>query len=259
MPHTEPLTFLFVRYLAVLAIMGALAWFTHAPWPAHRRDWWHIGVAGLMLHAGYLGGVFVSISLGLPAGVAALVVSLQPLLTAVLAGWWLGESVRLRQWIGLCLGLAGVALVVAHKLGAVFSLPALAFSVIALLAITLGTLYQKRFCPVFDWRTGAIAQFVPTTLLTGLGAWWFETGRLEWHAELFFALAWLVLVLSVGAVSLLNTLIRHSTAVNVASLFYLVPPCTAALAWWLFGETFSPWAAVGMLLAVAGVYLARQP
>jgi drug/metabolite transporter (DMT)-like permease len=212
-----------------------------------------------MLHAGYLGGVFVSISLGLPAGVAALVVSLQPLLTAVLAGWWLGESVRLRQWIGLCLGLAGVALVVAHKLGAVFSLPALAFSVIALLAITLGTLYQKRFCPVFDWRTGAIAQFVPTTLLTGLGAWWFETGRLEWHAELFFALAWLVLVLSVGAVSLLNTLIRHSTAVNVASLFYLVPPCTAALAWWLFGETFSPWAAVGMLLAVAGVYLARQP
>ena len=259
MPHTEPLTFLFVRYLAVLAIMGALAWVTRAPWPAHRRDWWHIGVAGLMLHAGYLGGVFVSISLGLPAGVAALVVSLQPLLTAVLAGWWLGESVRLRQWIGLCLGLAGVALVVAHKLGAVFSLPALAFSVIALLAITLGTLYQKRFCPVFDWRTGAIAQFVPTTLLTGLGAWWFETGRLEWHAELFFALAWLVLVLSVGAVSLLNTLIRHSTAVNVASLFYLVPPCTAALAWWLFGETFSPWAAVGMLLAVAGVYLARQP
>ena len=154
MPHTEPLTFLFVRYLAVLAIMGALAWFTHAPWPAHPRDWWHIGVAGLMLHAGYLGGVFVSISLGLPAGVAALVVSLQPLLTAVLAGWWLGESVRLRQWIGLCLGLAGVALVVAHKLGAVFSLPALAFSVVALLAITLGTLYQKRFCPVFDWQIG---------------------------------------------------------------------------------------------------------
>ena len=100
MPHTEPLTFLFVRYVAVIALMWVIAMATHAPWPAKGRDWWHIGIAGLMLHAGYLGGVFVAISLGLPAGVAALVVCLQPLLTAVGAGWLLGETVRSRQWLG---------------------------------------------------------------------------------------------------------------------------------------------------------------
>lgn len=258
MPHTEPLTFLFVRYLAVIGLMAVIAGVSQAPWPATRRDWVHIGVAGLMLHAGYLGGVFVAISLGLPAGVAALVVCLQPLLTAVCAGGWLGEAVRPRQWLGLFLGLAGVALVVAHKMGTVFSWQALSAAVLALLAITAGTLYQKKYCPRFDWRTGVIAQFIPTTLITGWGAWWFETGRMEFTGELVFALAWLVLVLSVGAVSLLNWLIRQNSAVNVASLFYLVPPCTAFIAWLLFGESFSQWALVGMALVVGGVYLARQ-
>ena len=258
MPHTEPLTFLFVRYLAVIALMWGIAIATKAPWPAHGRDWGHIGIAGLMLHAGYLGGVFVAISLGLPAGVAALVVCLQPLLTAVCAGWLLGETVRARQWLGLLLGLAGVSLVVANKLGAVFTWQALVASVFALVAITFGTLYQKRFCPAFDWRTGVVAQFIPTAVVTGVCAWWFETGRMDFTGEMVFALGWLVLVLSVGAVSLLNWLIRQSSAVNVASLFYLVPPCTALVAWALFGESFSYLALWGMAMVVGGVYLARQ-
>ena len=258
MPHTEPLTFLFVRYLAVIALMWGIAIATKAPWPAHGRDWGHIGIAGLMLHAGYLGGVFIAISLGLPAGVAALVVCLQPLLTAVCAGGLLGETVRARQWLGLLLGLAGVSLVVANKLGAVFTWQALVASVFALVAITFGTLYQKRFCPAFDWRTGVVAQFIPTAVVTGVCAWWFETGRMDFTSEMVFALGWLVLVLSVGAVSLLNWLIRQSSAVNVASLFYLVPPCTALVAWALFGESFSYLALWGMAMVVGGVYLARQ-
>jgi len=258
MPHTEPLTFLFVRYLAVIALMWGIAIATKAPWPAHGRDWGHIGIAGLMLHAGYLGGVFIAISLGLPAGVAALVVCLQPLLTAVCAGWLLGETVRARQWLGLLLGLAGVSLVVANKLGAVFTWQALVASVFALVAITFGTLYQKRFCPAFDWRTGVVAQFIPTAVVTGVCAWWFETGRMDFTGEMVFALGWLVLVLSVGAVSLLNWLIRQSSAVNVASLFYLVPPCTALVAWALFGESFSYLALWGMAMVVGGVYMARQ-
>ena len=258
LPHTEPLTFLFVRFTAVVLLMLAIALATRAPWPQGARAWFHIGVSGLLLHGVYLGGVFIAISLGLPAGVAALVVGVQPLLTAVGAGWLLDETVLRRQWLGLLLGLGGVALVVANKLGTVFALSALLPCAVALLAITAGTLYQKRFCPAFDWRSGAVAQFVPTALATGLGAWLFETGRMDLTGEMVFALAWLILVLSVGAVSLLNWLIRQSSAVNIASLFYLVPPCTAIVAWALFGESFSQLALGGMALVVGGVYLARK-
>jgi drug/metabolite transporter (DMT)-like permease len=258
LPHIEPLTFLLIRYLAVLACMLAIAMLTRAPWPATAAAWWHIGVSGLLVHAVYLGGVFIAIGKGLPAGVTSLVVGVQPLLTAMGAGWLLGTQVTRRQWLGLMLGFGGVALVVAGKLGAEFSASALVPAVVALLGITAGTLYQKRFCPVFDWRTGAIAQFLPTTLITAAAAWWLETGRIDWTGELVFALGWLVLVLSIGAISLLNWLIRHGTAVNVASLFYLVPPCTAVLAWLLFDNTFSGMALLGLGLTVGGVYLARQ-
>lgn len=258
LPHTEPLTFLFVRYVAVVVLMLAIALASRAPWPQGWRAWFHIGVAGLLLHGVYLGGVFIAISLGLPAGVAALVVGVQPLLTAIGAGWLLGETVLRRQWLGLLLGLGGVALVVANKLGSGFGWQAIVPAVIALLAITAGTLYQKRFCPRFDWRSGAVAQFVPTALVTGLCAWLFETGRMDQTGDMVFALVWLVLVLSVGAVSLLNWLIRQSSAVNIASLFYLVPPCTAVVAWALFGESFSQLALAGMALVVGGVYLARK-
>lgn len=258
LPHIEPLTFLFIRYVAVIACMVAIALATRAPWPSTAQVWMHIGISGLLVHGVYLGGVFIAIRQGLPAGVTSLVVSVQPLLTAVGAGLLLGAVVLKRQWAGLGLGLMGVGLVVAGKLGTEFAAHALVPAIVALFGITAGTLYQKRYCPALDWRTGSVAQFVPTALLTGGVAWFTESGHIDWTGELYFALAWLVLVLSIGAVSLLNWLIRHSNAVNVASLFYLVPPCTALFAWVLFGDTFSGVALVGMGVTVAGVYLARK-
>ncbi len=258
LPHAEPLTFLLWRYAAVLACMTLVAVVTRAPWPTSARAWFHIGFAGLLLHGVYLGGVFIAISKGLPAGVTSLVVGIQPLLTAAGAGWLLGETVLRRQWMGLLLGLVGVALVAAEKLGSGFGLDALVPAMAALFGITAGTLYQKRYCAPFDWRTGAVAQFLPTALLTWCIASFTEEFRVDWTFDFVFALGWLVLVLSMGAISLLNWLIRHSEAVNVASLFYLVPPCTALVAWLLFGDTFTGLALVGMGLTVWGVYLARK-
>jgi len=261
LPYAGPLTFLSARYLLVIILMAALALATRAPWPRPARQWLHIGVTGILVHGIYLGGVFIAISRGLPAGITSLVVGLQPLLTALGAGWLLGEQVRGKQWLGLGLGFGGVALVVSSKLGgiadahfAAMLLPALA----ALLGITIGTLYQKRFCPSFDLRSGAVIQFVPTLLLTAALASATETLQIDWSGQFVFALMWLVLVLSLGAISLLNVLIRSGGAVNVASLFYLTPPCTALIAWAIFGETLTGGALIGMLIAVIGVALARR-
>ncbi|HMW17859.1 MAG TPA: DMT family transporter [Accumulibacter sp.] len=257
LPHAEPLTFLLIRYLLVILLMSALVLATRAPWPADWRHVWHIGFTGLLVHAVYLGGVFVAIKQGLPAGVTSLVVGMQPLLTACGAGFLLGENVAPRQWLGLALGFAGVGLVVANKLAGVPVFSMLLPALLALLGITCGTLYQKRFCPHFDLRTGSVIQFTPTAVLTALVAWRTETMVVDWAAEFVFALGWLVLVLSVGAISLLNMLIRRGSAVNVASLFYLTPPSTAIIAWLVFGETLTGLALLGMILAVSGVYLAR--
>ncbi|WP_288023098.1 DMT family transporter [Thauera sp.] len=263
LPYAEPLTFLAVRYVLVIGLMTLLALAMRAPWPASPRDAMHIAVTGLLVHAVYLGGVFMSIHHGLPAGISALVVGMQPLLTGALAGALLGERVSSRQWAGLALGFAGVALVVGSKvsvdgvatdaLGRML-LPALA----ALVGITAGTLYQKRFCPRFDLRTGSVLQFLPSLALTALMASQVETMQIDWSGEFVFALLWLVLVLSLGAISLLNLLIRSGSAVNVASLFYLTPPTTALIAWAMFGETLSPLALAGMAIAVSGVWLARK-
>ncbi|CAH1746702.1 Permease of the drug/metabolite transporter (DMT) superfamily [Thauera humireducens] len=263
LPYAEPLTFLSTRYVLVIALMTLLALAMRAPWPASPREAFHIGVTGLLVHALYLGGVFMSIHRGLPAGVSALVVGMQPLLTAAAAGLLLGERVSRWQWLGLAMGFAGVGLVVGSKttidaaalaeLGHMLA-PALA----ALIGITAGTLYQKRFCPRFDLRTGSVVQFVPSLAITALLASQTETMEIAWDGEFVFALLWLVLVLSLGAISLLNLLIRSGSAVNVASLFYLTPPTTALIAWAMFGETLSALALAGMAIAVAGVWLARK-
>ena len=261
LPDCEPLTLLSLRYAAVLTLMGAFALFTRAPWPASPAQWGHIGVSGLLVHAIYLGGVFTAIRLGLPAGVTALVVGLQPVLTALGAGLFLRERVRATQWGGLALGLAGVVLVVAHKVagsGGPAAATLLVPAVIALAGITAGTLYQKRFCPSFDLRSGSVIQFLPCLVATALVAWRTETMVVHWTPAFMFALGWLVLVLSLGAVSLLNVLIRSGSAVNVASLFYLTPPTTALIAWAMFGETLTGLALAGMALAVLGVWLARK-
>ena len=261
LPDCEPLTLLSLRYGAVLVLMGAVALATRAPWPAAPAQWLHIGVSGLLIHAVYLGGVFTAIRLGLPAGITALVVGLQPVLTALGAGLFLREHVRMAQWAGLALGLGGVVMVVAHKVAgsggpaaATLLLPAAT----ALVGITAGTLYQKRFCPAFDLRTGSVVQFLPSLVVTALVAWRTETMVVHWTPAFVFALGWLVLVLSLGAVSLLNVLIRSGSAVNVASLFYLTPPVTALIAWAMFGETLTGLALVGMAVTVFGVWLARK-
>jgi drug/metabolite transporter (DMT)-like permease len=262
LPDAEPLTFLALRYAIVLVLMGAITVIMRAPWPRTALEWLHIGMSGLLVHAVYLGGVFTAIHHGLPAGVAALVVGLQPLLTALGAGVLLGERVRASQWVGLVLGFAGVGLVVAHKVvvgasgGTLFAM--LLPAVIALLGITAGTLYQKRFCHSFDLRTGSVIQFLPSLAVTALIASQTETMQIHWTGSFVFALSWLVLVLSLGAVSLLNVLIRRGSAVNVASLFYLTPPTTALIAWALFDETLTGLALVGMGLAVFGVWQARK-
>ncbi|MEO7108103.1 MAG: DMT family transporter [Rhodoferax sp.] len=262
LPFAGPLTFLSLRYAIVLVLMGALAVYMRAPWPRTAQEWLHIAVTGVLVHGVYLGGVFISISHGLPAGVTAIVVGLQPVLTALGAGVLLGERVRPTQWIGLALGFVGVALVVAHKVtagaGGGLLLNLLLPALVALVAITGGTLYQKRFCPSFDLRTGSVIQFLPTLALTGLAAMATETMAVQWTPSFVFALGWLVLVLSLGAVTLLNVLIRSGSAVNVASLFYLVPPTTALIAWAVFGETFTGLALLGMVLTVLGVWLARK-
>ena len=174
LPYAEPVTFLCVRYLLVIAVMGGVALATRAPWPHAPRQWLHIGVTGLLVHATYLGGVFMAISHGLPAGIASLVVGLQPLLTALGAGALLGEKVLPRQWAGLVLGFGGVGLVVSHKVAAAVSAPELtamlAPVLVALVGITAGTLYQKRFCPAFDLRTGSVIQFVPCLIVSALVA-----------------------------------------------------------------------------------------
>ncbi len=258
LPDAGPLSFLLTRYGAVILLMGALALATRAPWPAGPRQWLHIAVTGLLVHATYLGGVFIAIKHGLPAGVTALVVGLQPLLTATLAGALLGETVSRRQWGGLALGLAGVGLVVSGKFGDAALGAMLLPAVVALLGITLGTLYQKRHCAGFDLRTGSVIQFAASAAATAPLCLLTEGYAVDWTGGFVFALGWLVLVLSIGAVSLLNMLIRGGSAVNVASLFYLTPPTTALIAWAVFGETLTSTAIAGMALAVSGVWLVAR-
>jgi drug/metabolite transporter (DMT)-like permease len=257
LPYADPLIFLELRFLLVLAILLPLCWAFKAPWPSRRRAL-QMAVSGGLLQAGYLGGVFASLHHGMPAGVSALVTGMQPVLTAVLGSWLLRETVSPRQWLGFFLGMAGVLLVVGdrivvERLGAA----AVGLSVFALLSITLGTLWQKRHGAGIDLRTGAAIQFMAAAVILAPFAM-LEGGEVRWSGEFVFALAWLVVVLSFGAIFLLLTLIRRGRATQVSSLFYLVPPTTALLAWPLFGETYSLSAAAGMGLAMLAVWLVMK-
>jgi drug/metabolite transporter (DMT)-like permease len=257
--YAEPFTFLALRFAIVTIALGAVAFATNASWPRRPIEALHFAVTGLLMHGLYLGGTYAAIAAGVPAGIAALIVGLQPLLTATVVGPVLGERVRPVQWLGLVLGFAGVALVMWEKLF-LDHVPwwAAAWSVLALFAITTATLYQKRFCPTVDWRTGGFVQYAAATLLISLIAFGFETREVRWEPGLFFALGWLVVVLSMGAIALLNWMIRRGAAARVASLFYLVPPVAALASWFMFGERLGPAALIGMGVTAAGVALVNR-
>jgi len=259
LPYAQSATFLTVRYWLAAALLGLVAALGAAAWPRRASDLGHSAVAGLLMHFVYIGGVFASIERGLPAGVSALIVSLQPLLTAIAAGPLLGEKVTRWQWLGLVLGLIGTALVVWEKarLGAATPLAVL-FSVAALLGMTAGTLWQKRFLGGVDLRAGAAVQYVVTALAYTLCALLFEPLRIDWTGDFAIALSWSVLAMSVGAVTLLLWLIRRGAATGVAALFYLVPPSTAVMAWLLFKEELGTLALLGMAVTVIGVALAAR-
>lgn len=258
LPYAPPLTFLLLRFAGVLAILVPLVWLMRASWPAGKA--WHIAVSGILMQAGYLSGVWCAIKLGMPAGLAALIAGMQPILTGF-ASPLIGERVRGKQWVGLVFGLCGVALVVSNKITLIdLSWQSIALCLLALMSITIGTLYQKRFCPHFDLRTGTLIQFSASIVVILPFAVAFEGFNLalqsiQWTPRFIGALLWSILALSIGAIFLLFALIRKSEAAQVTSLLYLTPPTTALMALIMFGEAFSIIAMAGMALAVIGVAL----
>jgi len=258
LPYIEPLTFLAVRMAFVVLIMAAIAIIGRARVP-NAREVQHALVAGSLVHGLYLGGVFTAISQGVPAGISALIPGLQPILTSTIANRFMGERVTGIQWFGLVLGLLGVVLVM-HDREIILAGSFLGWiaSFLSLIGITLGTLYQKRYCGAIDWRTGNLVQYIGAAVLFALGAFAFETREIHWSGELIFALAWLVLVLSIAAVGLMYWLIRRSAATGFASLFYLVPAVTALFAFLLFGERLDGVSIFGMAICAGGVVLANR-
>jgi drug/metabolite transporter (DMT)-like permease len=260
MPWAEPFSFLAVRFILAFALLAAAA----ALLGSRRLGWQgvlHAGAAGALMHGVYLGGVFWAIHRGLPAGLSALIVGLQPLITAVLAGSLLGEKIMPRHWAGLVAGLAGVVIVLAPKLGAIdggvtWATPAASF--VAVAGMSAGTIWQKRFLTGSDLIAGTCWQYAGGALVMIVMSLAFETRRFTLNGELIFAMAWLVLVLSIGAIVLLMIMIRDGEMSKVASLFYLVPAVTALIAWALFGEELTLVQIGGMALATFGVALATR-
>lgn len=258
LPYIEPLIFLGVRMVCVVLVMAAIAFILRARWP-DRREVGHSLVAASLVHGAYLGGVFIAISQGVPAGISALIPGLQPILTSTIANRYLGERVSRLQWLGLALGLFGVLMVLHdRRMVAEGSVLGWAASFVSLFGITFGTLYQKRFCGKIDWRAGNTVQYIGAGVLFWLGAFAFETRVIHWNGELVFALAWLVFVLSIAAVALMYWLIRRSAATGFASLFYLVPGVTALMAYLLFGERLDGLSVAGMVVCALGVVLASR-
>ena len=266
MPYAPPLKFLSLRHVCSVAVFLAWALLARAAWPRGKAQFAHLAVAGILMHAGYLGGVWAAVKAGMGAGLSALLVGLQPVLTAL----WIsarGGEVHGRQWAGLGLGLLGLILVVWQKLGFGEVSPVnLACSLVALLSITAGTLYQKRFVAPCDVRTAnlvqlaaAFAVMLPLALLLedeGM-RWMLPDGAL--NLELAGALAWSVLGMTLGGSSLLYLLIQRGAATTVTSLMYLVPPTTALMAWVLFGEPITALIVGGMALTAVGVSLVVRP
>ena len=259
MPNSPPFTFLLLRYLfSILCFVLCVKW-ARVPWPQSRAQWGHLAVTGILMHAGYLGGVWAAVKVGMGAGLTSLIVGLQPVLTAV----WLssrGGHVSRRQWQGLALGFVGLAMVVSRKLegGIEVSPWSLTMITMALCAITTGTLYQKRFVQACDVRSANAVQLMAAFLVT-LPLAWMEVEPVIWNAEMIGAMVWAVLILTLGGSSLFYILIQRGAAAAVTSLLYLVPPTTAVMAWFLFDESITLVTLSGIVVTAMGVSLVVRP
>ncbi|MEJ8825229.1 DMT family transporter [Variovorax humicola] len=255
MPYAPPFKFLSVRYAFSLLCFGLWVFAARVAWPARREQWWHLAVTGVLMQAGYLGGVWAAVKAGMGSGLVALLVGIQPVLTAV----WLsfnGGAITKRQWTGLLLGFAGLALVVSRKFGQGGEVTAASMSlaILALLSITAGTLYQKRFLEPCDVRSASAVQMAAALVVT-LPFALLEPDAIVWNVPVIGSLAWSVLALSLGGSSLLYMLIQRGTATAVTSLLYLVPPCTAVMAWLLFDEPITATTLAGIGMTAVGVSL----
>jgi drug/metabolite transporter (DMT)-like permease len=259
LPYADPITFLFLRFVLVALAFGAIAVVLRSKWPKDPKQIAHIAVFGALVQGVYLSGVFVAISKGLPAGIASLIVGLQPILTAFLASRILSEQVRPRQWLGLALGVSGVVLVLWERASLDGIQPiGVGLCLASLVCISYGTIHQKRYCGNMDLVSGSVIQSVTACILTGVAAFVLEPMRVVWSFEFSLALAWLVIGVSVGAFSLLMTMIKRGEAVKVVSLFYMVPPTTAVMAWLVFGEELGLIAYAGIAVTAIGVALVVQ-
>jgi drug/metabolite transporter (DMT)-like permease len=255
--NAEPLSYLAIRMVLVVALMAVVVAFTRPQWP-DRVGIAHSVAAGILVHGFYLGGTAIAIAHSIPAGLSALIPGLQPILTSTLANRWLGERVTPVQWSGLLLGLAGVVLILHNRPMSGEAGWGWLASGVSLVSITLGTLYQRRYCGQIDWRAGNLIQYIAVTVFFFAGAWLFEDNVVHWTREFVLALTWLVVVLSIGSIGLLYWLIRRSAATSVASLFYLVPAVTAVMAFVLFGERLDQIAISGMIACAAAVFLVNR-
>jgi drug/metabolite transporter (DMT)-like permease len=258
MPYASPFSFLTARYAASIVCLGLWIAVAKPSWPQGRNQWLHMGITGILMHAGYLGGVWAAIKLGMSAGLSALIVSLQPIITAI----WLssrGSSVTQRQWIGLLLGFVGLGFVLSDKLGTVeVTLVPMLWVLLALASITLGTLYQKAWVKTCDFRTANCVQLIGA-LIVSLPIALLEPHHITWNLDTTLALAWAVLGLTMGASSLMYIMIQRGAVTRVTSLLYLVPPTTAVIAWLMFGERITGLMLLGMLIAAYAVWLVLKP
>lgn len=259
LPYAGPFTLIFLRFSVAAAILLVVAALTRAPWPRTGKEWIHISVVGVLIQALQFSGLYTGLSMGVSAGVSALIVGLMPIFTAIGAVYFLGEKVNRRQIAGLAMGLAGVALVVAHKVRfEADSVGGFLAVALALVGITAGTLHQKKHCGAMDLRTGGCIQLTVASVIVGLLAWVFEDFAVTWTPALLGSSLWLSLVNSIGAISVLFLMVRRGEASRVASLFYLIPGVTAVMGYAVLGETLSPLQVVGFVVSASGVYMTTR-
>ena len=260
LPYAEPFTLLSYRFVITLFFLLILIIYKKSPWPETRLDFFHLLIAGVLIHGVYLGGVFQALKWGMPAGLGAMVIGLQPIGMALVAGVFLKEEVSKKQWTGLIMGLVGLYLVLFDSLDLTeqiafdgFPIWAVFAVIISLFAISIGTIYQKRFCSNMNLYSGAWVQYFSASILCILIVLFFENGEVSWSRTFILAMTWQVLGLSIGAILLLMTMIKKDALASVGSYFYLVAPLVAIQAWFLFEETIGLSALAGVVLISFGV------